>query len=146
MLSLLRLCLNGCADFAARPTRCLQNLFLSKIYRRVRIFCFRCARCAGGHTSCVQNSFLGKTHPRGGEPRKPNIAAADDSVTPSTAKSSKNFVAMPFCNPLKRKQLVISANLGKTTPCPWPPSDQRLGYSLQNIMRIPQSATRQLNA
>jgi hypothetical protein len=32
-------------------------------------------RSAHGHKGCVQKGFLGKQHPRGGEPRKNNIAA-----------------------------------------------------------------------
>jgi hypothetical protein len=59
-------------------------------------FHFGCARGAGGHTCCVQTSFLGKIHPRGGEPRKNNIAAGAPSFEMLDCEISEKVASQPF--------------------------------------------------
>jgi hypothetical protein len=46
-------------------------------------------RSAGGHTGCVQKLFLGKIRPRGGEPRKINIAASGHFAGAQDSKKIK---------------------------------------------------------
>jgi hypothetical protein len=83
--------------------------------------------CADGHTGCVQKTILGKRHPRGGEPRKINIAAATVSARGQKAKNLKNSNSEPICNVLKRIPVVITALRGNECALPGPKPYQSMG-------------------
>ncbi len=62
--------------------------------------------------------ILGQNSPERWNAPKLNIAAANHFVTAPSAKYQKKFGQKLNCNPLKRKQLVISPNLAKTSSAP----------------------------
>jgi hypothetical protein len=74
------------------PSRTLSTEhLLEQDSKKYSLLGFKCVCRVDDHTSCVQNPFLGTIHPRGGEPRKPNIAAEDAFVPFGFAKSLKKL-------------------------------------------------------
>ena len=77
-------------------------------------------------------TILGQTPPERWNAPKINIAAAAGLAAARNTKKSKKFAGERFGNPLKRKQLVTSVNLGDTLPFPWLPSIPEAGIFASN--------------
>ena len=115
---------------------------------------FDCARHTRGHSSwrlgCARmqavtsvvfkKTFWGKYHPRGGEPRKNNIAAIGAIARPPERKFAKKSVSEGICNLLKRNPVVKRENEGTGASCPSCSAYQRLGYRRPSIKRIHSSS------